>query len=165
MKYGFGIYNRCSYIDFIRDHQTFQCKNFFKDKLPVRKQKSYGGVWCETDDKLLPKKLLISPANFSCVLLRLHLWWAIICDSSLSPDYPTDYQSRLYRSLSPRWVRRCSKALVETRLIHPLYFKIKVTCQVKVRPNPKCSFFTFWAFGSVRRAVKISNSPKALAYV
>ena len=48
---------------------------FFKeDNFPVMKKKSDGSVRCETNTKLLPKKLFTCPANFSCARLRLHLW-------------------------------------------------------------------------------------------
>ena len=123
--------------------------DFFKGTWPTNKEKkSYGSVRCKTDAKLLPEdKLLTSTANFSCARLRFHLWRAVICDRSHSPDYPPYYPPRLSRRLRivaglTRWR---PKALVESHLIHSLHMKIKVTCQVKVRP--KCQNATFSHFG------------------
>ena len=63
-------------------------------------------------------------------------------------------------------VRRASrrlKALIITKvhLIQVQNFKIKVTCQVKVRSEATISVFTFWALGSVRRAaIRGQTRPK-----
>ena len=44
----------------------------------------------------------------------------------------------------------------------PEHFRIKATCQVKVRSKVKVQLFTFSDIGSIKGAAKSSNSPKVL---
>ena len=97
-------------------------------------------------------RLFIRPANFSCVSLRHHPWWAVICDSSRSPDYHPDYPPRLSRGLSAvaRCSRRRSKALIETH-VNELHFRSRQRVRSRPVQMSKCNFSHFGLLGRLDR--------------